>query len=207
MISVLAQIRWPRLWTVCGVLLTATMGLLLWADTLIPFRWFPQPPDVLIFGLTAALACDICVVAILRRSLRRQAISISTRPVLPAAIGQLVLAFLATSGLLWLGGLLIRDDVSHRVVHIGHGLVLAAASNTLGAALCLSLNVVSVVFGLHKLAWPLIERPVYLIGRLGMFRTVAGRAAIFGLGAALVAIGLGRERDVVGAALRLIGSA
>jgi hypothetical protein len=71
----------------------------------------------------------------------------------------------------------------------------------------LSFGTSALLLVLHKLVWPLLERPLYQLARIGVFRGRATRGALFSLGAGAMLVGLGKGGDVVRLARILFWSA
>jgi hypothetical protein len=72
--------------------------------------------------------------------------------------------------------------------------LLAAGMNTVSVLLLLMFGATCLIFTLHNLIWPIIERPVYAIARHGVFKY---RKSIFTAGAILMAIGSPRIAELI----------
>lgn len=89
------------------------------------------------------------------------------------------------------------------------GLILLLASLTNLPALVVGLMFFAIAYSLlfHRLIWPAVCRPLYRLGRLGLFRNIATRTALFTLGCGSVAVAFGEVHDIAALMRKLFLSA
>jgi hypothetical protein len=160
-----------------------------------------------------AVACDFLFIALTRVMLARAAKSSSFLTIATLAIGNAFLAAALSIGpivaSMWLDSLLklraIYDAHGHLIMgpHIlatqfirnlvtlvDIPLLLVGASNFLDALVSLSWFLIAIMMLLHRLFWPLIERPVYALFRHRVFSEQ--KKLVFFSGVALVGLAIPR---------------
>jgi hypothetical protein len=150
-------------------------------------------PDIILITLAIGVACDVVGISTLRWLIRWQTRSVSVVRACFAATLELVLACALLLVPFVVGSSMLGPSVQ---AVFGEGLRLAPLTNFLCAALCVSFFAAAVALLTHRILWPAINRPLYQLARLHVFRDKATRGALLSLGIATISSGSGHAAAV-----------
>jgi len=175
--------------------------------------WFSEEPwDVsapsgyYIDAILLGTLCDIVAIVIARRLLRVQQVSSSLWTIVSAGMLQVLLAVtlivLPISTGMW-----VTAHGNPVLFGLGLDLVVSSLTNVFSAAVSISFGVAVATLIVHRMLWPVIDRPLYALARFGLFRNALRRSAVFGVGLAAVTSGLGQTDTMIAAVTQLLKSA
>ena len=183
--AVFAQFLWPRLQLLPLVVVVVFVVVLSVAPSDVV-----RPGVIATAAIVLGVASDVLAFVVIQTCLRWQAEARSTSVVTVAVLLQIVVAVLLLAAPLAaygrFGG---TKDVFRNSVAIGSA--AAFVSNTASVILALAVVLAAFTLVIHRVIWPFIARPLYLLTDLHVFATRKGRAALLAVGGALVAFGLG----------------
>lgn len=161
----------------------------------------------LLVALGFGVLSDFAAIALARRLLRIQIATASFGVLTAVGILQLALGAALLLVPFLLGSVLMRVTSPGYLGLLGWMFAASSLTNFFGAAAAIALFLSVFVLLLHRVLWPVIERPLYTIARVGIFRTGAGRFASFAAGWEMMMIALGRDGVALPTLLRLLRSA
>jgi len=163
-------------------------------------------PDIVLIAAMLGVFTDIVTIICIRRVLRWQVQHTRTSSVIVATVAQASIAIALIVVPLAFGFISVLHsypEASFNAVAVAW----SATTNGLCFLIALSLFVVLLAFLVHVLIWPLIQRPLYQLASLGIFRTPTTRAALFAVGAALLLLATDTAGSVITPLLKLLGAA
>lgn len=187
------------------------------AGTLTMFRWLPAASAIGIFAflafdrqgslaagfrdlarmfiiLVVAMGWSVAAIAALRAMITWQSQRRSSIATYLVGLGALLLAPSFTFAPAFVGWTLYYHD--HR--HIGTVILMSSVMNVGICAIVFVFGCSAIALLVHRMAWPVIDRPLYRLARIGVLKTASTRAALFVAGAAAVVVALGLGDDVGG---------
>jgi hypothetical protein len=177
-----------------------------------------QPLVILLWAIPAVafgVLADFVAITVLRRLVAFQSNSVSLIKIGIAAAGQVALAFALLFGpaaSLHLLSTFIEgrsSDITPVTWVIGFlavAFAISAAANIFTAFVVLAYFIVTLVFLIHTMLWPVLERPLYQLATFGLFRTIPRRVALFTVGFSAISAGVWGVNGTLAAAFRLISS-
>ena len=137
--------------------------------------------------LTLSFAFDLLFLGLTRWMIRRT--SVMTK--LPYMIGFLLLNILLALALIFAPVVILVKSMpdEHHPSLLSLAAIAVIPLNSVDVVLCLFVFFVLVLFVIHRLLWPLFERPLYAIARYGLIKR---KALLWAVGLALVA---GPDKD------------
>lgn len=159
-------------------------------------------PDVAALALTLGIASDVVALAVTRKLIAWQAEWKSIGKIALAATAELLTALLLAVGAPALAvALAMNNDLQpppgfHIVVVMTNtraAIFYSALTNAAAFVVAISLFCVLGILIAHRLAWPMLERPLYQLARGRLFRSAASRAAVFSCGAGVIWAAYGGE--------------
>jgi len=167
---------------------------------------------ILVDAVVIGMAFDMVAIYLTRRLLRRQADAHSSLHIAALMGGQVGIALFVVGCPLFLGAMLVRFWTSTNVLYdyvLGWAYVayLSAFTNLVEVVISLILFLSVALLLAHRLAWPLLDRPLYRLARVGVFRNPMARTCLAGLGVEMLGLSVGRGGAVLPILLRLVRSA
>jgi hypothetical protein len=198
LLSVTAQFLLPRLRFLPMVVVATFTGLI---SVAFPDRqWLVEALATMILGV----ACDLIAFAVLRYCLTRQAYARSMVAILAMTLGEVMLGgFLLIAPLAAMNLIGVDSDSQ---ISMSVGSAIAFTSNGAAVALTFALIVAAITLALHRLLWPMIARPLYLLADLRIFATRQRRATTLGVGIVLITIAVHKTGSVAAALQALLGA-
>lgn len=213
-LAVLGQARTPKLAKMPMIVVTGF--LILFAIATVADTESATGFLVPLFALAVGVVCDLAAIAMLRPLLRRQAASASGLIIMFTALAELSVALLLVLAPLVLTAIaftllcaVIYFVPSGTIVAMNamFGVLIALTSNFISLALALTFFAAIALLAAHRMFWPVVVRPLYLIARLRLFASWPTRAAVFALGVSLLAVSAGKAVDSYQAIRAVLGAA
>lgn len=185
------------------VVLLSVFVLPLTVPSLIAVRY--GTPDIVLTAALTGIVFDVATILVIRRVLRWQmrrhsptVVSVAATLQIAIAVGVVVIPVFVGVG--WAA--LSFPAVPFNALAVAW----SATTNLFACLLALSLFATLCVFMLHVLVWPAIERPLYQLAALGLFRTRSTRMALFAVGSTLLLLATGRIESIVEPLVKLLGA-
>jgi hypothetical protein len=164
-----------------------------------------------VVGLAVALCfgvvLDVFAIIALRRLLRWQVTTSSFSALMSVAFLELAIGVALLIVPFRLGISLMRDGVPAVIGLLGWMFAASSLTNLFDAAISIILFASALALLAHRAMWPLLDRPLYAIARLGLFRTRSARAVLVALGWEMSAVAINGTGTVLPFVFRIIRSA
>lgn len=151
--------------------------------------------------LVIGIFWDVLAMVVLRVLVRQQSKSANLFKVVGIAIIEIVLAFSVLFGTLALGIIILGSE---SLGYLGFIIMLSSYTNLFAALLSFVFSVAALSLLIHRLAWPLVARPLYRLARIGIFKTAASRSALFAVGVAALGVATGKSSHIFSFIIRLL---
>ncbi|HEX7153414.1 MAG TPA: hypothetical protein VF618_18150 [Thermoanaerobaculia bacterium] len=158
----------------------------------------------LVAAVVVGTVTDVVATAATRRLLRWQGESERFSSLMLLAAAQLSLGMALILGPPALLLVAIKADVGPIAGLTAWTVAISTLTNIFSAALTLGLFIAILTLLVHRLIWPLIERPLYRLARFGMFRNAMMRGGMIAIGVEAVGAGAGYSGAVLSLILRLV---
>jgi len=198
-----------RLWLAVWTCLLSIFGFLWSVGLIYSFLMlinygFASPPRLAFFyaeftamsiGVGAGILFDIGYIALTRWALRWQVQSTSFVKITVVVLVNCLLAFTLVIVPVWLSEKILYVLANYHIVGILYsGILFAAASNIITSLGTLLSIVLAILMLVHRICWPLLERPIFALQGLG----IARRKKVFAAsGIALIGVSLGHTPEVL----------
>jgi len=194
----------------------AQLVLLLFSIFFVTLAFFARPypdfvglPFVVLVAVGAGIICDVVAITVARLLIRWQATWRSFVNIAFGAALELTMGGLLLFAPIYVGVRLMSAGVRAHALYgsmIGWAIMLSTLTNVASVLVSFSFFGALLTLAMHRLAWPLIERPLYQVARLGVFRNITTKTAVFLLGMSLITVGTGQGDDVFSYVIRLFQS-
>jgi len=195
-LAIIAQFLSPRLRLLPALVIATFLGI-----SSIATPWLSI---IVLAAIFLGVVCDVLAIAVVRICLRRQAKIRSTASIIAMTLAELAvgtaLMLAPLTSLNWL------DTSSEVGAGLSIGYAAAFTSNGGSVALSFAFVIAAFTLGLHRLIWPIIARPLYLLADLRLFASRKTRAAVLAIGVALIAFSVGKASEVLSAFQALFGA-
>jgi hypothetical protein len=168
---------------------------------------------ILVIACFTGIAVDCAAIGLLRRLIRWQTqltsavrIYIAAITILAFSIGITVAPLIAVL-IIPLTAKLFSWRIAAFLGDVAWGIMVSSLTNLAAWSVGAWFFLMAGTLLLHRILWPLFERPLYRLARIGVFKTTATRSALFVLGLSSMTAALGGPVNVGKTFIKLFASA
>jgi hypothetical protein len=158
---------------------------------------------LLLYSCALGVMTDFGALVVLRRLFEWQSGRPRASSIYMAAVAEIAVG----TGAVVLPGLIAAVFGALHVSYLPNATIMSVATNLFIMLLGFGFAGSALLLLLHRVIWPLVERPLYRVGRLGIFKSASNRAILGTLGTAMAGVGICDAGAVWSILARLLSSA